>query len=366
MIEHIQNYGYLIVIFPLAGTLVNGLLGRAIQERFGEKIVGIIACSSVIFSFLLTIPVFISIVKRHDDQLIINNVYNWIKVGSLNIDISLLFDPLSSVMILIITGVGSLIHIYSAAYMKGDPGFYRYFAYLNLFVFSMLLLVLADNLLFMFIGWEGVGLCSYLLIGFWYGDISNAVAGNKAFIVNRVGDLGFLIGIFLLFWLLNDRVEAGGEAILSFSFLSDNVHLLDGVKLFGISAVTAICLCLFVGATGKSAQIPLYVWLPDAMAGPTPVSALIHAATMVTAGVYMIGRLNFLFSMSGTALALIAVTGAATAFLAATIGCLQNDIKKVLAYSTCIFCRHLSSYDTCILQGLPLSRSRKRYPRTPP
>ncbi len=334
MIELIQNYGYLIAIFPLVGTLVNGLLGRAIQERFGEKTVGIIACSSVIFSFLLTIPVFISILGLHDDPVIINNVYNWIKVGYLNIDISLLFDPLSSVMILIITGIGSLIHIYSTAYMKGDPGFYRYFAYLNLFVFSMLLLVLADNILFMFIGWEGVGLCSYLLIGFWYGDIRNVVAGNKAFIVNRVGDLGFLIGIFLLFWLLKDRVAAGGEAMLSFSFLSDNVHLLDGINIFGISAVTVICLCLFVGATGKSAQIPLYVWLPDAMAGPTPVSALIHAATMVTAGVYMIGRLNFLFSMSGTALAVIAVTGAATAFLAATIGCLQNDIKKVLAYST--------------------------------
>ncbi|MBI4842790.1 MAG: NADH-quinone oxidoreductase subunit L [Nitrospirae bacterium] len=342
MKEIIQNYGYLIVIFPLLGALANGLLGRMMQKRYGEMPIGIIACASIFFSFIFSIIAFLSVVSMQNNLVIINNLFNWISIGYLKTDISFLFDPLSVVMMLIITGVGFLIHLYSVFYMKGDPGFYRYFAYLNLFIFSMLVLVLADNMLFMFIGWEGVGLCSYLLIGFWYEDMKNAVAGNKAFIVNRVGDLGFLLGIFLLFSLLAEQLSAGGalslangnSSILSFSFLAENVHLLGGINIFGMSAVTVICLCLFAGATGKSAQIPLYVWLPDAMAGPTPVSALIHAATMVTAGVYMIARLSFLFSMSSTALGVIAVTGAATALLAASLGCVQNDIKKVLAYST--------------------------------
>jgi NADH-quinone oxidoreductase subunit L len=252
-------------------------------------------------------------------------------------------------MILIVTGVGFLIHIYSIGYMKGDPGYYRFFAYLNLFIFSMLILVLAENLLLMFIGWEGVGLCSYLLIGFWYSKKENAIAGNKAFIVNRVGDFGFLLGILTLFWSLYDQIPAnvrlaefgnGALSLLSFPFLAENIHLLKGVNFFGIpeytgiSVITVICLFLFLGATGKSAQIPLHVWLPDAMAGPTPVSALIHAATMVTAGIYMIGRLHFLFSMSSVALGIIAAVGALTALFAATIGCAQNDIKRVLAYST--------------------------------
>lgn len=334
----LEHYGYLIVLFPLLGAVANGLFGKKLLKRFGELPVGLISCSAVFLSFLAALAVPIAVMGLHEGARIVNPVYTWLQAGSLKVDISFLFDPLSAVMVMIITGIGFLIHVYSTAYMKGDPGFHRFFAYLNLFVFSMLLLVLGDSLLLMFVGWEGVGLCSYLLIGFWYDDVKNAIAGNKAFIVNRVGDLGFILGIFLLFWTLSGRLIETGvigvQPILSFSFLSGNIHLLDGLQISGISVATIICLCLFVGATGKSAQIPLYVWLPDAMAGPTPVSALIHAATMVTAGVYMIARLNFLFSMSGVALGVIAVIGAATALMAATIGCLQNDIKKVLAYST--------------------------------
>jgi NADH-quinone oxidoreductase subunit L len=227
-------------------------------------------------------------------------------------------------MILIVTGVGFLIHLYSVGYMAHDQDLSRYFAYLNLFAAAMLLLVLGDNLLLLFVGWEGVGLCSYLLIGFWYTDDEKAYAGKKAFIVNRIGDAGFLLGIFLLFWSLGER----GAWTLTFAAIQQNAHLLSA------GTATAVCLLFFTGAVGKSAQIPLYVWLPDAMAGPTPVSALIHAATMVTAGVYMVARLHFLYAMAPTALAVVAWVGAATAIFAASIGLVQNDIKKVLAYST--------------------------------
>jgi NADH-quinone oxidoreductase subunit L len=233
-------------------------------------------------------------------------------------------------MILIVTGIGGLIHLYATGYMHDDPAFWRFFTYLNLFTFAMLTLVLGDSLLLMFVGWEGVGFCSWGLIGFWHKELPNTTAGNKAFLVNRVGDFGFVLGIFLLFWTLDGH----GHGTLVFRELRQHAHLLEGATFWGWPVATLATLFLFVGATGKSAQIPLYVWLPDAMAGPTPVSALIHAATMVTAGVYMIGRLNFIFAMAPFTLAVIAAIGAATALMAATIALAQNDIKRVLAYST--------------------------------
>ncbi|HTG01920.1 MAG TPA: NADH-quinone oxidoreductase subunit L [Nitrospirota bacterium] len=335
MTSFIQTYGFLIVLFPLLGAAVSGFLGNRLKARYGEKLVGYTASGAVLLSFVLSLAAFFTVLNSGGNT-VVNSVYTWLAVGNLKADVAFLFDQLSAVMLLIITGIGFLIHVYSTGYMKGDPGYARYFAYLNLFVFSMLVLVLAENALLMFVGWEGVGLCSYLLIGFWFHEKANASAANKAFIVNRVGDFGFIVGLFLLFWCLSGAAGPFGQvkSILSFPFLAEHAHLLGGKTLFNVSVVTIICLCLFVGATGKSAQIPLYVWLPDAMAGPTPVSALIHAATMVTAGVYMIGRLHFLFSMSSIALGVIAVIGAATALFAATMGCVQNDIKKVLAYST--------------------------------
>ncbi|MCH8871654.1 NADH-quinone oxidoreductase subunit L, partial [candidate division KSB1 bacterium] len=247
-------------------------------------------------------------------------IYTWIQTGYFQVDISFLIDPLSLVMLLVVTGVGLLIHVYSIGYMHGDRSFARYFAYLNLFTFSMLLLVLADNFLLLFVGWEGVGLCSYLLIGFWFENNDYAYAGRKAFVMNRIGDFGFLLGMFLIF--------------LHFGSLNFNVVFSQAPEVLTTSLATAICLLLFLGATGKSAQIPLYVWLPDAMAGPTPVSALIHAATMVTAGVYMVVRCHVLFLSSPFVLNVIAIIGICTAFLAATIALVSNDIKKVLAYST--------------------------------
>lgn len=336
MREFIETYGFLIVLLPLAGAVVNGFMGKRLASSYGDRVVGYIACGSVIGSFLLSLVAFAAVVSVGGEA-IVNNVYVWLQVGHLRSDVAFLFDPLSAVMILIITGVGSLIHIYSIGYMKGDEGYPRYFAYLNLFVFAMLVLVLGENALLMFVGWEGVGLCSYLLIGFWFSERENAIAANKAFIVNRVGDLGFLVGLLLLYWFVFEGTGAGaseGVSLFSFAYLNANVHLLDGTTILGVGVATVISLALFLGAAGKSAQIPLYVWLPDAMAGPTPVSALIHAATMVTAGIYMVGRLNPLFSMSPTAMAVIAVVGTATALFAGTIGVLQNDIKKVLAYST--------------------------------
>jgi NADH-quinone oxidoreductase subunit L len=251
----------------------------------------------------------------------------WIAAGDVRVDVSYWIDALSMTMLLVVTGIGSLIHIYSTGYMHGDRGFARFFAYLNLFMFSMLTLVMAKSLPLLFVGWEGVGLCSYLLIGFWYKDMANAAAGKKAFIVNRVGDFAFLIGMFILFM----AAKSFGHPTLDIPMLRD----MSIVHADAMSKVaTAACILLFVGACGKSAQIPLYVWLPDAMAGPTPVSALIHAATMVTAGVYMIARLNFLYELAPVANAVVASVGAATAIFAATIGFAQRDIKKVLAYST--------------------------------
>ncbi|MFH1733879.1 MAG: NADH-quinone oxidoreductase subunit L, partial [bacterium] len=273
-------------------------------------------------SFIVSAVVFFQLVglDPHHRELT-QTIYTWMAVGDFHANISFLVDPLSAVMILVVTGVGFLIHVYSIGYMKGDERVTRYFTQLNLFAFFMLILVMADNYLLMFVGWEGVGLCSYLLIGFWFEDMEKAKAGKKAFVVNRIGDFGFLLGMFLIF------ITFGS---LDFQVVFERATGMD----YGAGVVTAITLLLFLGAAGKSAQIPLYVWLPDAMAGPTPVSALIHAATMVTAGVYMVARSNILYTLAPTSLAVVGWIGAATALMAATIGLAQNDIKKVLAYST--------------------------------
>jgi len=331
--EAITAVSYLrwVVLLPLLGAVVNGLGGAWIQKRFGKGAISFLACTPVLGAFAFAVAGFLHLRGMPaESRVLLDHLFAWIHVGSLNVDVAFQLDPLSAVMILIVTGVGGLIHIYSTGYMHDDPAYWRFFAYLNLFTFAMLTLVLGDNMLLMFVGWEGVGLCSYALIGFWYSEWANASAGSKAFIVNRVGDFGFMLGTFLLFWSLSDA----GHPTLVFREIVDYVPLIAGYQFGGFAAVTVITLLMFVGATGKSAQIPLFVWLPDAMAGPTPVSALIHAATMVTAGVYMIARLSALFVLAPATLDVIAVIGAATALFAATIGTTQNDIKKVLAYST--------------------------------
>jgi len=320
-----------IVLLPLLGAAVNGLLGATLQRKMGKWIISFLACAPVIGSFILSLQAFSGLLAlKPEERFFIDQVYSWLHIGTLNVDVAFWVDPLSAVMLLVVTGIGGLIHIYSMGYMHEDKSYWRYFAFLNLFTFSMLLLVTGDSLLLMFIGWEGVGLCSYALIGFWYHDHTNTRAGNKAFIVNRVGDFGFLLGIFLLFWTLHGQ----GHGTVVFREIAQGASLLEGQEIWGIGVVTLVTLFFFIGAAGKSAQIPLYVWLPDAMQGPTPVSALIHAATMVTAGVYMIARLHFLYSMAPVTLGIIAWIGAATALFAATIALTQNDVKRVLAYST--------------------------------
>jgi NADH-quinone oxidoreductase subunit L len=320
-----------IVFLPLLGAIVNGLLGAKIQKSFGKGAIALIACLPVIAAFGLSVLALTKLMALEPEQrFLVDRLYTWINLGSLKADMAFMADPLSAVMILVVTGVGGLIHIYATGYMHDDKAFWRFFAYLNLFTAAMLTLVTGDNLLLMFVGWEGVGLCSYALIGFWYQDHNNARAGNKAFIVNRVGDFGFVLGMFLLFWSL----DAQGHGTLTFSEMVKWASTLQNQMLWGVPVITLATLFLFIGATGKSAQIPLYVWLPDAMAGPTPVSALIHAATMVTAGVYMTARMNVFFSMAPFTLNVIAAIGVATALVAATIALTQVDIKKVLAYST--------------------------------
>jgi NADH-quinone oxidoreductase subunit L len=326
-----------ITLAPLIGAVINGFFGKRIMIALGreasEKIIGFIACASVAVSASLAFLVFFGRdwpVVNGKPQ-ITEHFFTWLEVGGFRADFAYLLDPLSGLYILFITGVGLLIHIYAVGYMHGDPGFYRFFAYLNLFMFMMLTLVLADNLLLLFVGWEGVGLCSYLLIGFYIRREYAGDAAKKAFIMNRVGDFGYMIGMFLVFVTFGtiSFVEKNGVP----SFLEQVAS--RPVEAFGVIGVlTGITLLLFVGATGKSAQIPLYTWLPDAMAGPTPVSALIHAATMVTAGVYLIARCSAVVVKSPTAMLVIAVVGGATALIAATIGLAQSDIKKVLAYST--------------------------------
>lgn len=320
-----------IVLLPLIGAATNFLFGAKIQKNVGRPAVAIIACATSIVSFLIVCAGFFQLAGLPvGERLLIDHVMPWIHVGTLHANIAFQFDPLTAVMTLVITGIGSLIHIYSYGYMDDEPSLWRFFAFMNLFMFAMLTLVLGDNILLMFLGWEGVGLCSWGLIGFWYKDHANTSAGNKAFIVNRIGDFGFILGFALLFWSLSNA----GHPALAFRDLAANAAHLEGLMVWGWPVATVATLLLFVGAVGKSAQIPLYVWLPDAMAGPTPVSALIHAATMVTAGIYMVARLNFLFDMAPFTLEVIATVGATTALFAATIGLAQNDIKKVLAYST--------------------------------
>jgi NADH-quinone oxidoreductase subunit L len=307
----------LIPLLPLLGFLLNGL-GR---NTLSKSLAGIVGCITILGSFIVSVLVFLDVKNAQAATNV--NLFPFIHIDQLKIDIAFKIDQLSSLFLLIITGVGTLIHVYSAAYMHEEKAndFAKYFAYLNLFVFFMLLLVMGGNYLVMFIGWEGVGLCSYLLIGYWFRNAEYTSAAKKAFIMNRIGDLGFLLA---LFWL----IAKAGTLQFDLLFSANTLSLLSPMD------ITAITLLLFVGATGKSAQIPLYTWLPDAMAGPTPVSALIHAATMVTAGIYMIARSNALFSLASHTQEVITIIGLATALLAASIAIKQNDIKKVLAYST--------------------------------
>ena len=319
----IESIIRLIPLFPLAGFIINGLLNK----KLPEKVVGWIGSLSVFASFILSVWAFSLLTSLPVEIRSIQATwFSWINSGAFNVSFAFLYDPLSAVMMLVVTGVGFLIHVYSIGYMHGDKGVSRYFAYLNLFTFSMLCLVMANNLVLLYLGWEGVGLCSYLLIGFWFHKKSASDAGKKAFIVNRIGDFGFALGIFLIFWTFS----GAGHPTIN---LSEITHLAPEV-LAGTGLVTVITLLLFLGATGKSAQLPLYVWLPDAMEGPTPVSALIHAATMVTAGVYMVSRLSALYLLAPATMMVVAIVGALTALFAATIGTVQNDIKRVLAYST--------------------------------
>jgi NADH-quinone oxidoreductase subunit L len=318
------EYVWLIPLFPLIGVVINGLFGKKIKN---EAVIGGIATLAVVGSFLVACGILFQLLSLPgEERHFVKHIFTWIQAGPFKADIAFLIDPLSALMLMVVTGVGSLIHLYSIGYMHGEEGFYRYFTYLNLFTFSMLLLVSGANLLLMFVGWEGVGLCSYLLIGYYFHKKSAGDAGKKAFVMNRVGDFGFLLGLFTMFYYLG---TTHGVWTIDFTELAKHADL---IPVGGVT--TVICLCFFLGATGKSAQIPLYTWLPDAMEGPTPVSALIHAATMVTAGVYMISRMNFVYIKSPTALLVVACVGAATALFAATIGTAQNDIKRVLAYST--------------------------------
>ncbi len=319
-----EHYIYLIPLFPLIGFLLNGVLGK----RLGKSFVSCVGCASIGFAFAVAALAFYDLLGRHpEERTLVNVLWSWMAVGGFKVDLAFMIDQLSGVMIMVVTGVGFLIHIYSIGYMHEDESYWRYFAYLNMFVFFMSLLVLGANYLVMFVGWEGVGLASYLLIGFWYEGNENADAGKKAFIVNRIGDFGFVLGMFMMF------LTFGSLSYLEVFPKAVSMYESGAISINDISIV-AMCLLLFLGATGKSAQIPLYVWLPDAMAGPTPVSALIHAATMVTAGVYMVARSNVLYTLAPTACLVVAIVAGATALFAATIGILQNDIKKVLAYST--------------------------------
>ena len=372
---------WLIPLFPLLGAVINTTCGWWLQRKFGKPVIHIIAVGAMVLSFAVGCVAFAKMLGLPgEERFLQNTLWTVLTAGPVHVDLAFALDPLGMMMVLVVTGIGTLIHIFSIGYMAEDPAYWRFFAYLNLFIFSMLLLVMGDNFVIMFFGWEGVGLCSYLLIAFWYTDPAKAAAGMKAFVVNRFGDFGFILGLFLLFWGLGGvwhelptgklsyqpnvpgqqlRIFSGEPATnsaeaehretiieigptLNFRQLRDQVVIqATGVadrllhqKLFGFGLLAMVGILLFVGAMGKSAQLPLSVWLPDAMAGPTPVSALIHAATMVTAGVYMVARLNFIFALSPTAMGWVALIGALTALFGASIGFFQYDIKKVLAYST--------------------------------
>ncbi|MBK7160552.1 MAG: NADH-quinone oxidoreductase subunit L [Ignavibacteria bacterium] len=313
------NSFYLVTLLPLLGFIINGLFGKKLKN---EKLIGAISTLAVFIPFLLGVFTLLELSSLEpESRKILITYYNWISAGSFSVNYSYLIDPLSISLVLVVTGIGSLIHLYSIGYMHGDPGFGKFFSFLNLFIFAMLNLILADNFLLVFLGWEGVGLCSYFLIGFWYEKKFTGDAAKKAFIVNRIGDFGFMLAMFYIFTNFNT---------LEIS------KFLDGLSSFQIGdpLLLVIALLLFLGATGKSAQIPLFVWLPDAMAGPTPVSALIHAATMVTAGVYLVARTSLLYALSPVALSVVFAIGLLTALMAGTIALKQNDIKKILAYST--------------------------------
>ena len=364
---------WLIPVFPLLGSALNAFLGLRLQRQFGKRVNHFIAVGAMVLSCLVAeIAFWKMFAAAPRDRFLENHLWTMWQSGALQVDLSFGLDPLGMMMTMIVTHVATLIHIYSTGYMADEPAYWRFFMWLNLFVFSMLLLVMGSNFVVMFFGWEGVGLCSYGLIGFWYEDLTKASAAMKAFVVNRFGDFGFIIGLFILFWSLSGvwnksnqyvperglgsalvrgtsaepaRISGSGTVLgptLEFRELRNQVSdestgmadRLKGMTLWGFPVLALICILFFVGATGKSAQLPLHVWLPDAMAGPTPVSALIHAATMVTAGVYMVARLNFLFALSPPAMTVVAVTGVLTALFAASIGFFQYDIKKVLAYST--------------------------------
>jgi NADH-quinone oxidoreductase subunit L len=311
---------WLVPALALLGFVLNGAV--ALTRPAAKTLVSVIGAGMLVAAFIVAVVVFRAFTGLHAEEPLVFRYWSWIPAGTLQVDFALQVDPLSLVMLLIVTGVGALIHVFSIGYMKDDPGYARYFAYLNLFVFFMLVLVLGASFPVMFVGWEGVGLCSYLLIGFWFGEKVNADAGRKAFVMNRIGDFGFLVAMLMIFWTTG-----------SLDFGTVFRHAPNALTAGG-STITLLTLLLFLGCTGKSAQIPLYTWLPDAMAGPTPVSALIHAATMVTAGVYLVARCNLLFAMAPIASAVVAGVGALTALFAATIALKQWDIKRVLAYST--------------------------------
>ncbi len=352
-LSNIHEYLWLILAFPLAGVVLNGIIalvaerplllpadGHGHDDHGGHgdahgghhetpayrKLVAFIAPGMIFAAFVVAVLSVLQLTRMPAEaRTVVQTLFPWIQAGGLSVSVALQLDPLSSVMILVVTGVGFLIHVYSVGYMSHEPAFARFFFYLNLFMFSMLTLVLGSSYLLMFVGWEGVGLCSYLLIGFWYEKDSASTAGKKAFVVNRVGDFGFLLAMFLVFW---------NFGTLNYTDVMAKIPSLQHSGILTTGLATAITLLMFVGATGKSAQIPLYVWLPDAMEGPTPVSALIHAATMVTAGVYMVARSNALFMLAPFTMGTVAVIGAATAIFAASMGICQKDIKRVLAYST--------------------------------
>jgi NADH-quinone oxidoreductase subunit L len=339
MVEN--NLLSLIIFAPLAGALINWLIGGRLKN---EAFSGLVACGTIAVSTIVAFMIAFGLGTPHEGALVaekpvLDHLWTWIQVGTFRADFGLGMDRLSGIYACFITFVGLLIHIFATGYMKGDTGFYRFFAYLNLFMFSMLTLILADNFLLMFVGWEGVGLCSYLLIGYYLKKDEARRAAKKAFVMNRIGDWGVLIGIFLIFTLTGtisfyDKTVDGTHVASALNIFAEMAKDPFGWRTIFAGGVTSVAVLLFIGATGKSAQIPLFTWLPDAMAGPTPVSALIHAATMVTAGVYMVVRCNAIYQNAPTAMFIVAIIGCATAIFAATIGLAQNDIKKVLAYST--------------------------------
>jgi len=317
---------HLIPLMPFIGATVLMLFGR----KLGRGWVDIIAPAAILASAFLAFDAYFARLPGAGEHGLHDVAWTWMQAGALKVDVAFTLDALSGLLCLVITFIGFLIHVYAQGYMEHDPDYPRFFAYLNLFCGAMLVLVLGDSLPVMFVGWEGVGLCSYLLIGFWYKETANADAGKKAFIVNRIGDFGFLLGMFLIYQVTGtlrfSEIAEATKGTAAGGFLA--------TSWLGAPVAFWACLFLFIGATGKSAQLPLYVWLPDAMAGPTPVSALIHAATMVTAGVYMVARTHALYLLSPGAMAIVAIVGALTALFAAIIGFAQNDFKKVLAYST--------------------------------